>query len=97
MTQFTKYLAIRPLSDFLFIIRHLFVSSYPQEERSGESRAENYKTCFDKVKLKRLYKHHFRPHFPLLYSLEAGKSKKDMNQPLTTITNRQQLSTVSKK
>lgn len=42
MTQFTKYLAIRPLSDFLFMIQQLFVSSYPQEARSGESRAGNY-------------------------------------------------------
>ena len=42
MTQFTKYFAIRPLSDFLFMIQQLFVSSYPQEARSGESRAGNY-------------------------------------------------------
>lgn len=76
MTQFTKYLAIRPLSDFLFIIRHLFVSSYPQEERSGESRAENYKTCFDKVKLKRLYKHHSAHIFRFSILLRQGKARK---------------------
>lgn len=72
------------------MIRQLFVSSYPQKQEAGKAGKETIRPVFDKVvKLKRLYKHHFRPHSSALlfsWGREIKSSHKSILSIIPTIT-----------
>lgn len=64
------------------MIQQLFVSSYPQEARSGESRAGNYKTFFWQGKIKEVIQAPFPPiFFRSLFLLRQGKARKIWTNP----------------